>query len=149
MDLIALLATIDIALITAWIAWRQYQTSKAQVKASLFEKRYAVFEATWGELSEIVKFDSKNACHPSDPSFTNLFPQASFLFGPDIEKYLNAISSNRRKLFMICAKTKESGEIMSADETNTYSELMSWFDEQAKIGVQQVFAPYLDFKSWK
>lgn len=146
MDLIALLATIDIALITAWIAWRQYQTSKAQVKASLFEKRYAVFEATWGELSEIGQFDPKKVLHPSNPSFTKLFPQASFLFGPDIEKYLKDISSKRIKLSVICAKTKDSESIMSADETN---ELMSWFDEQAKNGVQQVFAPYLDFKSWK
>jgi hypothetical protein len=132
--------------IAAYIAWRQHETAKAKLKLDLFDKRFAVFEQTWKFLSETIQSASELTLN-SD--FTNVIPQASFLFGPDVETYLRDISSKRTDLWVIYAKMKSSGDVMVPEDISRHTELMAWFHDEASKGAKQVFTPWLNFHDWK
>lgn len=67
----------------------QADIAKAKLNHDLFEKRYVLFEATWVFLS-----NPETNYMLDHPKFTNLIPKASFLFGADVEAYMNQISQN-------------------------------------------------------
>jgi hypothetical protein len=124
----------------------QVRVARAKLNLDLFEKRYKIFEATWSELSLAIQ---KGPEGPSNPNFTNLFPQAQFLFGSEIREYMLEISINITKLWVIRQQTKASGNIMSTENTQTELELSSWFEVHAKDECRSRFGRYLDFSNWR
>jgi hypothetical protein len=152
---------------TVYVAWRQSETAKAQLKLDLFEKRYAIFEQTWKQLSEVVSNVGKGNLLPF-PEFTNMLPQAGFLFCSEIQNYLNEISDKRSeltKLVMeieaqsrpkdIAGEEKQPMKIKTNQSTpqeniiGKRTKLSKWFFDEASKGCKERFGPWLDFQKWK
>lgn len=132
-----------IGLIAARIAGQQNATSKAKLKFDLFDKRYEIFQQTWSFLSQASQIaKNESPFH----SFTNLIPQAGFLFGSDIEKYLNVVSQKHTKLWAIYIETKANNDVVPHNHIETLKELENWFLNEAGSGVKLVFSPYLSFE---
>jgi len=76
-----------VALIGAWIAFRQSETARNKLKLDLFDKRMAVYQsarkaigtaATHGNLSQEQQIEYLQGVSP-----------AQWLFGPEVFEYLN------------------------------------------------------------
>lgn len=85
-----------LAVVAAWIAYRQYSLGRAKFKLDLFEKRFVVFAATRKLLSEIAR-DARVSLGQLF-EFRGGVAEASFLFGTDIADYLKVIDENTVQL---------------------------------------------------
>ena len=108
----------------------------------LFEKRIAIFNETW-EAASSTHVTSEPIM--PKPSFTNLFPQASFLFGPEVEQYMKELGSNMVKLATIRQSTKANSSVVPADRISEQLELENWISNAAIKGIREKFSPYLNF----
>jgi hypothetical protein len=144
----AVFATLVIGLIAAMIAYNQYRVARAKLKLDLFDRRYAIFLEIWRILSEVVSQGVQRTGGLSTP-FNNFIPQSAFLFGPDIEAYLNKAVSQWALLWAIQARTQGNGNIVQAADIAKQAELMRWFFEEASHGAKRIFGEYLEFKHWK
>jgi len=140
----AAFVTLVVGLIAIGISYKQYKTAKAKLKLDLFEKRYSVFESAWRFLSESTNV---NNTAPFAPDFTNMTPQAGFLFGPEVEKYLKDIWEKRAQLKAIFVE--QSSRSLTNEEISRKNELLNWFFEQASGEAKRVFSPWLEFSEWK
>jgi hypothetical protein len=131
-----------IGLIAAGIALNQYRVTRAKLNLDLFEKREPIFHKTWGVLSTAQNTKSR-PYGGSDPEFTNLLPQAKFLFGPEIKAYMELINANMIELWML-----DQNAIHQVADNNKRYELSMWFSHEATVGVKEKFGKYLDFGQW-
>ena len=92
------LVAVVIGGIGAMIAYRQVVIAQAKLKLDLFDKRYAIFLETWKILSEVVRTGTRGTNYGLGNPFSNFIPQARFLFGRDIEAYLNETVSKWSEL---------------------------------------------------
>ena len=141
----AAFVTLVIGGIAAYIAWRQYQATRAKLKLDLFEKRYDLFEQTWGYFSEVLLNgpEVKGLFH----KYSNQLPKISFLFGKDVEAYVEEANSRRIELWKLKTPHPPQQE-RPANDVERILALETWFEQEAKTGVRRVFAPYLNFETW-
>ena len=132
--------------IAAWLAYQQWKVARAKFTLDLFDKRYKIFEATWGELS---KFATTGIERPSNAEFTNLMPQAQFLFGSEIRDYMTEISKKGIEIWTIDQTTKASANVMKQEDTARYYEISNWLGQEAIDGCRAKFGKYLDFSAWR
>jgi hypothetical protein len=144
----AVIVTLIIGAIAAGIAFRQYKVAKAKLKLDLFEKRYAIFHQTWEILSEVARNGTREKKHGLATPFNNFLPEAAFLFGKPIERYLDEVSTKWTQLYGLEAERDGTGIDRSANIAKA-SELQGWFFEQASRGARSQFGRYLDFENWK
>lgn len=136
----------DIAGKQAAIAASQAEVARARLKLDLFEKRYEVFYLAWGFMSSAMMEGIPNDM--SDSKFTNMIPQAGFLFGPEIEDYLRLAAQNWTELWVIGQRLRANPDSVSAADHDRRVELMIWFSEEARGGAKRRFSGYLDFAQW-
>jgi len=140
-----------VGIVGAVIAWRQYQTARAKLKLDLFDRRYGIFMATWSHLSSVVqngpepKGDASQAFEIIK-TFRNNVPQAGFLFGEDIERYLDEIHENQMEAWGLRMKYDQGD--LSQQEIVRKTELTNWFLNEARDAKRR-FRPYLDLRSWQ
>lgn len=120
----------------------QADIAKAKLNLDLFEKRYLLFETTWGFLS-----NPDNDYRTNRPKFTNEIPKASFLFGSDVEEYMKEISKNAVDLHVLTVK--HNARNILAEEIARMSTLENWFISEASTGVKAIFGKYMNFSNWK
>lgn len=142
----AALVTLVIGSLAAWITWRQYVAATTKIKLDLFERRYELFEKTWTFMSEVGQ---QGPSQSSMSPFSNVIPQASFLFGREIEEYLQEATKKRAELCIINQKMRQSGDFMPPENAKRYAELSLWFSNEATTGLKEKFSPYLSFAKWK
>lgn len=137
--------------IAAYIAWRQKEIAEEQrviakkkLGLELFERRLKVFEATWSAASDALR----QAQH-APASMTNLYPEASFLFGKEVEAYMRQVAEKMSVLAMIDQMTRNNGDLMPANRIDEYHAAQAWLTEAALTGLRSVFNPYLDFAEWR
>ena len=148
-DLFNLLAaglTPIIAVITVYIAYRQYSISKRTIKLELYEKRYNVFRALKKLLLVIY---SKGNIEQSDLfEFLNGTDESPFLYDSDINEYLKEIFEKAIEL-QDYNEQLDGNELQIGDERSTVSlktkELKLWFHKQNNISINK-FKTYLDFR---
>jgi hypothetical protein len=144
--------TLIIGLIAAGITLRQYYVAKAKLKLDLFEKRYAIFHKTWVAVSAVIQGGTRQVNLGLATPFNNFRPEAAFLFGKDMETYIDELSHNWAELHGLESERADLGGPAGPDRLKNIqrsSELTKWFFEQASTGVKAKFAPYLDFQKWK
>jgi hypothetical protein len=90
------LVALAIGVLAGYIAFNQWRVAKAKLNLDLFEKRYAIFVATWTEISQAIQTPEVRM---TNPEFTNLLPKAQFLFGPEIREYMSEVSSKIGELW--------------------------------------------------
>jgi hypothetical protein len=137
-----------IALIVAYIAFRQYSVSKAKLKLALFEKRYPIFLETWTILSEVAREGTRTKSYGLGNPFSNFIPQATFLFGKDVDKYLSNAVKKWTELWAIEGEAQGQG-VNRQENIAKRSELEKWFFDEASVGAKRLFGRYLYFDRWK
>lgn len=126
-----------IAGITVYIAWQQAKTSRAQYRLNLYEKRYALYEATRRLLGEIAK-NGRFVDSPTAEEFWRQAEGAEFIFGKDkdVVKFIRNLRKNHMKLAWQsgCLRTSAEGGLPIGDERNKvakdHSDLVAWFMAQ-------------------
>lgn len=89
-------ATVVLAILGAYIAYRQYTLGREKFKLDLFEKRFAVFAGARKFLTLILRDASVSREHLFD--YRASVAEASFLFDEDITEYLRLIDSKALRL---------------------------------------------------
>lgn len=128
------------------ITWRQYKVAHAKLKLDLFERRFKIFHQTWVAVSDTAINGIQDDEHQGMFAPLNNFgPEAAFLFGKDIEAYIDEIGSNWFELRRI----QKPSNPKAAQDAFREAELTNWFVEQGTKGVKAKFSPYLDFSNWR
>jgi hypothetical protein len=76
-----------VALMAAWIAFRQSQIARNRLKLDLFEKRMAVYEVVRQTLGAAVSHGKLTA--EEELNYLSGTRSAQWLFGPEVFKYLD------------------------------------------------------------
>jgi len=135
-----------IGLIAACITWNQYKVARAKLNLDLFDKRHNIFQKTWECLSLI--YDSDYEKRRID--LMNYLPEASFIFGKEVEVYLRNINEKLIQFNILNIKIKNQQHHPVEDsEIKKNAELANWLLNEASTGVKDVFSPYLDFSKWQ
>lgn len=124
--------------VLAWIAWKQYQTTKLLAKQALYEKRLAVYNKTRNFVRHCLSTPLGD-CDAVE--FSSSVEESRFLFGEDVDSYLTAIFDHANRLWYFQA------EKTTVDNREDYEEMMTirkWFSEQNRVMVGQ-FNKYLQF----
>jgi len=149
----AAFVTLIIGSIAGAITFRQYQVAKAKLKLDLFDKRYTIFNKAWLAMSNAATLPATlRLAVPKDDElitpFNLLLPEAVFLFGKEIEDYLNELSKHFTQLHRgakylpISAEDEaQNAALMQASQT--------YFIEQVRQGAKARFGVYLGFENWK
>lgn len=124
------------------IAADQRDIARRKLNLDLFERRLKVFEATWAAASAAVNAEGPTY---APPSMTNLYPEASFLFGPEVEAYMKEVAARMTALAIIRQLVKQRDGYFPPDRTEEHTVVVTWLSEAATTGIREVFAPYLDF----
>jgi hypothetical protein len=133
---------------TLLIAYNQYRVGAAKLKFELFDKRYAIFQKTWEILSEVVMKGTREKHYGLATPFNNFLPEASFLFGKDIQDYLNDLSTKWTERYGLEAEKDGQGVDRAANAARE-SALKEWFFKQASSVAKEKFGRYLNFDTWK
>ena len=138
--------TVVLGVVAAYVAVHQWRVAKAKLNLDLFDRRYAIFEATWTELSQSIQTQNVRI---TNPAFTNLLPKAQFLFGPEIRDYMLEVSNQIGQLWVIQQKVKANNNIIPQDMISKDQDLTKWLADHAMTECRARFAPYLDFRNWR
>jgi hypothetical protein len=144
----AVLVALVFGAIAAGITWRQYKVAKAKLNLDLFERRYAIFHKVWEITTDTFSGGPRSSSFGhtglSTP-FNNFRPEASFLFGKDIEAYIDELIRNWAQYRAVEGLNEEDAR----KNAESAMALQNYFYEQANGGVKERFAPFLDFANWK
>jgi hypothetical protein len=132
--------------IAAGITYHQYAVTKAKLKLDLFDKRYAIFQRTV-TLLDVARKGTRERNYGLAP-FNDFRPQAAFLFGKPIERYLIEASTKWNELHGLEGELDGAGIDRQANIASSRV-LKNWFEEQVLNGAKAQFGAYLDFESWK
>jgi hypothetical protein len=124
------------------IAKRQAETNRLQYRLALFEKRMAVFNAVV-EMINMIAVDAESFNVNSVIKFGGTTAQHPFLFGQEVEDYINALQKKALDLKWINLALR--ADVGKTDDAAKQEELLKWFRDQIK-GAESVFLKYLNFQ---
>ena len=133
-----------IAVVVTYVAWRQWRVNVYRLRLDLFEKRYAVFDATRKFLSLILR---KATFEMNDfYEFRANVSDADFLFKKDVVKYLGNIDDKALQL----NTTQDTYKPLLAGDERTKlvkeeKEILKWLTDQLPE-LKKIFTPYINFK---
>src|SRR5215831_2737425 len=119
-----------IAIIAAWIAFRQWRTHHLQYRLALLEKRLAVFNSTVTFIALVMQQGTV-----SDTDCTRLLVDTrehQFLFGPEIADFINEVHDRGVDLYALVPANQGNPQI---------TEIRNWFRDQMGEG-QRRFKAY-------
>lgn len=142
------LLTLIIAIAVALIGAQNHRLARDRFRLDLFDKRFAVYKGVQRLLTHVLREGSMDDLSPLW-DFRRDTQDAIFLFGADIEKYIDSIDSRALEMHTTGKRyaalpTGEERSRLVEEETRLSKGLM---DELPKL--RQVFAPYLKFEKWK
>lgn len=142
------LLTPMIGVVTAYIAWRQYHDGKVKLDLDRYEKRLVVYRAVRGFLSDAV-----STAHVKGEDIRRLrieSSEASFLFGRDIQGYIDELVRHGAKLGAANGSYRDINAPMPAPAgydhaaiTKTMHDESLWLNEQFDVA-ERKFGKYLN-----
>ena len=125
-----------IALFLAWIAWQQHNLAEKQkrldklrYKHELYERRFAVYRATFSFIAQMVREARPETS--AQMKFYHDTADCDFLFGPEIRRYID-------DLYRI------ANELRGANPEQDAEMLMFFGDQLKAEGIKERFASYLN-----
>jgi hypothetical protein len=115
-----------------------------KLRLDLFDRRYKIFEETWGALSTA----SVNIEGQLPKRLDNLLPMARFLLPKELYSYVAEVNSKLGVLYVIAIETQRNHYRLPPNRVEEHHELMQWLATEAQAGCNDRFAPYLDFARW-
>jgi hypothetical protein len=130
-----------------WVGFQQFRLARERFKLDLFQKRFAIFEATQKFLPVALYAPFT---HEQLIKFMLDTDTAVFLFDDDIEKYLTEIQRRATNLWAIHEEQKDL-EPASPKRMELGRKREANRDELTELQNQlrDKFSPYLKFKNWK
>jgi hypothetical protein len=129
------------------IARNQWYVAKAKLNLDLFEKRYAVFQATHRVL---LRHTAVPNSKKPDGLLEAQLPAAEFLFGPEVRDYVIEVIAKEHLIWFHYEKNDITSTITEEQATESeLTDLTDWFSIGAYRDCSKVFGPYLDFKNWR
>lgn len=133
-----------IALIAAWVAFRQWQIARNKLKLDLFDKRMAVYEVVRKTLG--VATSHGKLTQNDELEYLSGIRTAQWLFGPDVSKYLQETLWHKIVDFGL-HNTMSSGP--ASDERTRHvharAETFRWLVDQYEE-LDKICSPYLLLK---
>ena len=128
-----------IAIITTYIAWQQWKTSKLKLNLERYDRRLRVYE-------EVIKILSIVMVHAkaSDEDLLNFkinVSQADFLFGAEVPNYINEICNKAVSLRL--HNQRASNHPNYDNSVQKEHETLAWLASQFK-DAKEIFKKYLD-----
>ena len=114
----------------------------------MFDKRYLIFHKTWSILSETAASGASFRNYGLYTPFNNFLPEAAFLFGKDVERYLNDATTKWAELKALESERDGQG-VNQQENIARASDLKQWFFHEASAGAKELFGRYLNFERWK
>ena len=141
------LVALAVAIPTIAISIRQYLLAKVKLKLDLFDKRYTIYRNLIGAYEQAImgELDSRNPAL-SNP-FNSFKAEATFLFGRDIEAYLDTATEKWTKMWMVKV-TGEGSTMVPIDDVKERDKLVGWFIDETYKGAPQKFGRYMNFEKW-
>ena len=150
----AVVVTLVIGGLAAYIAWQQYQVAveqrrvaHAKLNLDLFQRRYEIFESTWIMLSAMIHGTPN--LNEVESTFNNARPRARFLFGVGVEQYMTDLTTRILETKEIRKALEQSGPPGSAEQNARLIASQSFFQHEAGVGIRDMFGRYLDFSEWR
>jgi hypothetical protein len=139
------LLTPVIACIAVYIAYRQHITNRDRLRLDLYNKRYKIYDSLKTLLGHIAQ--QQNVTHEQVRVFLVETKEAVFLFGDDIETYLDAVRGKALNLW--AADTKSKSLSIKADdriaEIEKAREIYNCLLKESNAAVEK-FSKYLKFE---
>lgn len=130
-DIMSAAVTPVIALLGILIAWLQWKLSKSRFKHELFDRRYAIYEATLLYLNQILRANKLK--NEERYTFLQNTKGAIAFFDEEIVNYLNDIASNSVRLQSYQSRSNNDEE----------AEILNWFVIQLTEKIDGVFKKHL------
>ena len=135
MPVLAALLTPTIAAVAVLIAYEQFVINRRQYRLALFEKRYAIFNATAKFIAVILQ--EANISVRQCIQLLQDTRDSEFLFGKDVTEFIDEVYKKAVALHAHMA--------MGADHAQQGHDINEWF--AGKIAeARTIFGRYLDFR---
>jgi hypothetical protein len=125
--------TLLIAAIAVGIAYQQWVVNRRQYRLALFEKRMAIYNRTKEFIAEVMQ--RLNPQIPECITFMRDTRDHDFLFGPEIDVFINALYKNAVDL----------NTCNTVNAAQQRAEIVKWFSTQMGEATK-LFQRYLDFR---
>jgi len=125
-----------IAVIAAWIAFRQWQLARNKLKLDLFDRRMAVYEAVRTMLGKATRAGKLTL--EEEVEFLSGVQTAKWLFGPEVQTYLEKELWNKivdfgyQNTMMASASGNQRAEHIKA-RTEIFKWIMSQYEQLDKL----------------
>ena len=134
------------AVVAIWIAYQQFQTSRAKLRLDLYERRFRVFDG----VSELLATIYRDADVKLEDirKFVISTNEATFLFGPDVSSYLDELRTKAIRLRALNDKLHESRLPIGPERSEAAEEnarVLEWLIVQFEESRRR-FAKYLEFR---
>jgi len=142
-EILAALLTPTIAVITTYIAVRQYRSNRLKQRLELYDRRLAVYNATM-KFIRIAAYHNKIEDKDVD-EFLVATEAATFLFGRDVNNYLTTVYARATHLQSLRNVNPHDIPIeMAKKRMRDMNERQDWLsDQQAEELGSKVFLKYL------
>jgi hypothetical protein len=134
------LFTLVLGFFAFFIATQQFRLSRHKAKLELFDLRYNVYDAVRVVRGNIIS--SEQVSRQQLNQFRLSTCDSRFLFGEDVQIYLDKIASNLIYLILYSEKLKNLDDPKRDEYIDKESELMVWFAEMESKN--RVFDRYMD-----
>jgi hypothetical protein len=128
------------------IAAQAKEVATAKLNLDLFERRMVIFELAWTVISYASNGDSYSFDRVG--ALQNKLHEAYFLFGKDIEDYLQNVRSKAIREQRLLHTIKNEGPNIQQALLDEHQELTEWFTKET-IKMRTPFMPYLSFEKWR
>ena len=134
--------TLILGIIATCVLVSQYRLQRQQVKLAVFDKRYAVYEATRKYLEIITQYGE--ATKEQTDEFLRNADAKDFLFESDVQDFLKELLKKGGELSRIGASLK--AEAKERDKlVKQRSELVKWAAKQFEVSIE-AFGKYLKMR---
>jgi hypothetical protein len=136
------LMTPTVAVVAAFVAWKQWSLGRNKLKLELFDRRFVVYDASKALLSHIAT--SGGVSEEALFTFSAATTQARWLLSEDLEEYLNITLFEMARLHRttiadLAAAETQDARARLAERKRTQRDLLL---SQLKI-LNEKFAPFL------
>lgn len=136
--------TPTIAVLTAYIAYRQYKTDKNKLKFDLYEKRFNLFSEFKSLLFKINADGKIDRLELRDFKFKTI--ECNFLFGSDIWEFRNALIEKSLRITQLNERIpEEMNDPQKLEELQTERKKISLWCDSKYENIEKTFYKYLDF----
>lgn len=137
-------ATVAIAAIVAFVEIRNYRVSRDQIRHDLFERRFAIYKAVQIFLSKVMQEGKLD--YQALPEFYDAMQKARFLFGKDVNEYLEEIKSHVFALNKTVRKMNDNweDETKRLENVERIDEEFRWLSDQLDE-LHMYFGKYINF----